>query len=214
MCCHKTSTIAVLATAILTALPARVTARQTQQAAHPQAHRAADAATFIAGGALALGLHEGGHLFFDVLFDADAELKRVDFGPFPFFAVAHRGDLSPRREFTVSSAGFWVQEATNEWLLTRRPALRRERAPLAKGMFAFNVLTSIGYGAVAFAKAGPFERDTRGMAGAIGVDERVIGAIVIAPAVFDAYRYFKPESAWAKWAARIAKVGGVVLVLK
>jgi hypothetical protein len=206
--------MAVLTTAILTAGAARVTAQQTRQAAHPQAHRVADAATFLAGGALALGMHESGHLFFDVLFDADPHVKRVDFGPFPFFAVAHRGDLSPRREFTVSSAGFWVQEATNEWLLTRHPALRREHAPLAKGMFAFNVLTSIGYGTVAFAKAGPFERDTRGMADAIGVDERAIGAIVLAPAIFDAYRYFRPESKWAKWAARIAKIGGVVLVVK
>jgi len=80
-------------------------------------------------------------------------------------------------------------------------------------VFAFDVLTSVGYGLVAFARAGPFERDTRGMS-QIGVSEPAIGAIVIAPALLDAYRFFHPESTWAKWAARAAKVGGVFLVLK
>lgn len=174
----------------------------------------ADTVKFFTGGAIAFAAHEGGHLFFDVLFDADPRLTRVDFGPIPFFAIAHRGDLSPRREFAVSSAGFWVQEGGSEWLLTRHPNLRREHAPAMKGVLAFNVLTSIGYGAVAMAKTGPFERDTRGMAGAIGIDERAIGAIVIAPAVLDAYRYVNPDSRWAKWVSRAVKAGSVLLILK
>src|SRR5207244_4649494 len=152
-----------------------------------------------AGGALAFVMHETGHLIFDVAFDAHPTVKRVDFGPVPFFAIAHRADLSPRREFTISSAGFWVQEATSEWLLTTRPALRHEHAPAAKGVLAFNVLTSVGYAAVAFVKAGPPERDTRGMARAIDLDERVVGAIVLTPAVLDAYRYFHPNARWARW---------------
>ena len=207
--------IAVLLGATLTVPDARAWAQSTPgQAARPPEHRVADVATFLAGGVLALGAHEAGHLIFDAVFDANPHITHVQFGPFPFFAIAHRGDLSPRREFTVSSAGFWMQEATNEWLLTKRPYLRREHAPLAKGVFVFNVLNSIGYGAVAFAKAGPSERDTRGMASAIGVDERAIGAMVLAPALADAYRYFRPESKWAKWASRIAKAGGVLLVIK
>jgi len=211
----KSAVIAVLLLAALTVPDARVWAQSTSgQAARPQEHRVADVATFLAGGVLALGMHEGGHLVFDVAFDASPTITHVQFGPFPFFAISHRGDLSPRREFTVSSAGFWVQEVTNEWLLTKRPHLRREHAPLAKGVFVFNVLNSIGYSAVAFAKAGPTERDTRGMATGIGVDERAIGAVVLAPALIDAYRYFRPESHWAKWASRIAKAGGVLLVLK
>jgi hypothetical protein len=212
---RKSAIIAALLAATLTVPDARACAQSTPgQAARPHERRIADAATFLAGGVLALGMHEGGHLIFDALFDANPKITHVQFGPFPFFAVSHRTDLSPRREFTVSSAGFWVQEATNEWLLTRRPHLRREHAPLAKGVFAFNVLNSIGYGAVAFAKAGPVERDTRGMAAAISVDERAIAAIVLGPALLDAYRYFKPESKWAKWASRIAKGGGVLLVIK
>ena len=76
------------------------------------------------------------------------------------------------------------------------------------------MLNSTGYAFVAFARAGPFERDTRGMADSIGVDERAIGAVVLAPAVFDAIRYFKPEARWAMWASRAAKVGSVLLVIK
>jgi hypothetical protein len=199
----------------LPALPAQAQTAEPAPASADRhvARRAADFVTFLAGGAIALGAHEGGHLVFDGIFDANPRLESVHFGPIPFFAVTHRAGLSPRREFTISSAGFWVQEGSNEWILTARPDLRHEHAPLVKGIFAFNVLTSIGYGTVAFAKAGPFERDTRGMS-QIGVSEPAIGAIVIAPALLDAYRYFHPESKWAKWAARAAKIGGVFLVLK
>jgi hypothetical protein len=186
---------------------------QTRQSLSDE-HRAADAVEFLTGAALGLAVHEGGHLLFDVAFDASPRIKGVRFGPLPFFAVAHRGDLSPRREFTISSAGFWMQDLSSEWLLTKHPSLREAHAPLAKGVLAFNVLNSAGYACVAFARAGPFERDTRGMADSIGVDERAIGVMVLAPAVLDAIRYFKPEARWAKWASRAAKVGSVLLVAR
>lgn len=167
------------------------------------------------GGALAgLVAHESGHLVFDVAFDADPALKRVDFHGIPFFAITHRPDLSPRRELIVSSAGFWVQHAGNEWILTRRPNLRSERAPLLKGIVAFNVLTSAAYAGAAFGRTGPYERDTRGMAHASRVDERWIGALVLAPAVLDGWRYFDPDSQWAVWMSRAAKVGVVLLLVR
>ena len=106
---------------------------------------AATVGLFLAGAAIGLGAHEGGHLFFDVVFDADPGLRGVNFHGIPFFAITHRDDLSPVKEFTISSAGFWVQHATSEWLLTRRPRLRDEHAPLAKGLLAFNVLASVWY---------------------------------------------------------------------
>ena len=90
------------------------------------------------------GAHEAGHLLFDMQFDADPGLEKVDFHGIPFFAITHAAACRRQREFTISSAGFWVQHAGNEWLLTRRPNLRRERAPFAKGVLAFNVLTSVG----------------------------------------------------------------------
>jgi hypothetical protein len=107
-----------------------------------------------------------------------------------------------------------MQDLSSEWLLTKRPALRGERAPAAKGLLAFNVLNSAGYAFVAFARAGPFERDTRGIGDSIGVDERAIGALILAPAVFDAIRYFNPDARWAKWASRAVKVGSVLLVIR
>ena len=186
----------------------------TVQPAQPDGHAVVETVKFIAGGAVGLVMHESGHLIFDAAFDAKPRISRVQFGPFPFFAISHRDDLSPRREFTISSAGFWVQEATNEWLLTRRPSLRDEHAWGVKGVLAFNVLNSIGYALVAFAKAGPAERDTRGMANSIGVDERVVGAVILTPAVLDAYRYFNRGSRWATWTSRAVKIGSVVLVLK
>ena len=158
--------------------------------------------------------HESGHLFFDVIFDADPGVKRVEYHGIPFFAITHRSGLSPKREFTISSAGFWVQHGGSEWLLTRRPNLRREHAPFAKGILAFNVLTSMAYAGAALARTGPFERDTRGIASSVRIDERWVGTMLLVPAVFDTYRYFAPEQKWAVWVSRAAKVGMVLLIVK
>jgi hypothetical protein len=169
---------------------------------------------FLLGAGLALAAHEGGHLAFDYAFDARPRIKRVTFWGVPFFAVTHRADMSPRREYLISSAGFNVQHAVSEWILTARPDLREERAPFAKGIVAFNVLASVAYGSAALARAGPVERDTRGMADGIGLDERWIGAAIIAPAVLDTVRYMRPHSRWARWGSRGAKAAVVLLALR
>ena len=176
--------------------------------------RTAAVGGFVGGIVVGLDAHEGAHLLSDVVFDADPGVKPVDFHGIPFFAITHRSDLSPRQEYTISSAGFWMQQATNEWLLTARPRLRFEQAPFAKGVFAFNVGASAAYAVAAFAQTGPPERDTRGMAASSRLDERWIGAVVLAPAVLDTWRYFNPDSRWAVWASRAAKVGSVLLVLR
>jgi len=77
--------------------------------AQPNEHSAVDTGKFFAGAALALAAHESGHLLFDAIFDADVSLKGVHLGPLPFFAIAHRGGLPGREEFTISSAGFWTR---------------------------------------------------------------------------------------------------------
>lgn len=205
-----------LSAAAALVLCAAISARAQEPAlpaAQPNEHRAADAVKFLTGAGAAFLGHEGSHLLFDEWFDARPYVKEVHFGPIPFFAVSHH-EISPRREYVVSSAGFWTQEATSEWLLTRRPGLRSEHAPFEKGVFAFNVLTSIGYGTVAMFRAGPTERDTRGMADAVGVDERVIGTLVLTPALLDGYRYFRRDSRWAPWASRAVKIGSALLVLR
>lgn len=194
------------------ALPSTAQARQEPTASGVT--RAATLAVFLGGAATGLALHEGAHVFFDVVFDADPGLRKVDFHGIPFFAITHRSDLSPRREFTVDSAGFWVQHAIDEWLLTRRPRIRQERAPFAKGVLAFNIGASAAYAGAAFARTGPDERDTRGMAESSNVDERWIGALILAPAVLDTWRYFDPDARWPVWASRAVKVGSVLLIFR
>jgi hypothetical protein len=79
---------------------------QTLQSPPPDEHPVDDSVKFLAGAALGLLAHESGHLLFDAIFDASPTIKGVTFGPLPFFAITHRSDVSPRREFTISSAGF------------------------------------------------------------------------------------------------------------
>jgi hypothetical protein len=174
----------------------------------------ARAAGFLAGGFAAFVAHESGHLLFDAVFDAHPGVKKVSFHGLPFFAIIHDSDLSPRREFTIDSAGFWVQEATNEVILTRRPNLRHERAPFTKGVVAFNVIASVAYAGTAFARTGPIERDTRGMADALRWKEPYVGLLVLIPAILDAVRFCDPGARWAVWGSRGAKVAGVMLVFK
>ena len=206
--------IGAVAAIVLWAAPLQAQEQTRPSAPSPSSSIGADTAKFFAGAALALAMHESGHLVLDGVFGANPTIKSVSFGPFPFFAIAHRPDLPPREEFAISSAGFWVQESTDEWLFAKHPDLRHEHAPLAKGMLAFNVLASVGYAAIAFAKAGPYERDTRGMAASIDVPEPAIGLAILAPAALDAWRYYHPNARWAVWMSRIAKAGAVVLIAK
>jgi hypothetical protein len=189
-------------------------AKAGQQQETQAVNRAAAVGGFVAGAVVGLLAHESGHLFFDVIFDADPEIRRVEFHGIPFFAISPQALLSDREEFAVSSAGFWVQHATNEWLLTKRPRLRSEKSPFAKGVFAFNVGASAAYAGAAFARTGPVERDTRGMASSSGIDERWIGALILAPAAFDTWRYFDPDAKLPVWLSRAVKVLGVLLILK
>lgn len=170
-------------------------------------------ARFLAGGAAGLGIHESGHILSGTLFDAGPGIKGVSFGPLPFFAITHE-EVPPAREYTIASSGFWMQHASSEWLLTRRPHLRHEQAPFAKGVLAFNVLTSAVYATAAFGRFGPQERDTRAMAEALDVGEPWVGAMILAPAVLDAWRYVRPESRWAVWTSRAVKAGAVLVVVR
>jgi hypothetical protein len=198
-----------------TTAAAQSTADPVVQPAATHEKRIASVLPFLAGGAIGLATHEAGHVFFDVLFEAKPGLRKVDFHGIPFFAITHRNDLSPRREFTISSAaGFWVQHGESEWLLTRRSRLRHEHAPVAKGILAFDILSSVAYSGAAFARTGPEERDTRGMATSARVDERWIGALILAPAILDTVRYFNPGAKWATWASRGVKVGVLLMVVR
>jgi hypothetical protein len=114
----------------------------------------------------------------------------------------------------ISSAGFWAQHAFSEFLLTSHPALRDEDAPVLKGILAFNIVTSAAYAGAAFARTGPDERDTRGMAVSARIDEPVVGAVILVPALLDTARYLGVTNRWVVWGSRIVKIGGAMLVVK
>jgi hypothetical protein len=212
---------AALAACVLAA-PATLAA-QAPEAAPPSASTAAQPsdtgitagtiAKFLAGGAAGLGIHESGHLLFGTLLEAAPGVKGVSFGPLPFFAITH-DDVSPPREYTIAASGFWMHHASSEWLLTRRPRLRHEQAPFAKGILAFNVVASGAYATAAFGRFGPYERDTRAMAAALDVGEPWVGAMILAPAVLDTWRYVRPGSRWAVWTSRAVKAGALLVVIR
>ena len=162
---------------------------------------------FIAG----LLAHESGHVTTAAAFDARAHLRGVHFHGIPFFAVAHRSGLPRREEFVVSSAGFWMQHATSEVILTAHPALWRDGHWFETGVVAFGIATSAAYAGAAWARTGPSERDTRGMAATLGVAEPVIGTIVLLPALLDGYRAWRPLSRRAAWTSRGVKAGLMLL---
>jgi len=180
----------------------------------PPASNGVSLGPFVGGALVGFGAHEMGHLLFDVVFDADPGIEKVSFKGLPFFAITHRGDVTPRQEYVISSAGFWMQHATSEWILSTEPDLRHTAGSFRKGVLAFNVGASAVYAAAAFARAGPAERDTRSMAGSLGIDERWVGVMILVPAVLDAVRYIKPDARWAAWSSRGVKIGLVLLVLK
>ena len=177
-------------------------------------HRDASIPTFLAGAAIGFGAHEAGHLLFDSIFTTNPSVRGVSFHGIPFFAITHDNTLPPRQEFVIDSAGFWVQQFGNEIILTRDPNVRRNGSSLVKGLVAFNVLASVAYSITAFARTGPVERDTRGMADALRWKEPWIGALILAPAVLDAVRYYRPNAKWAAWGSRGVKVGMVLLVIR
>jgi hypothetical protein len=166
------------------------------------------------GGLTGLALHESGHLIADWAFEEKVTVRKVGWKGVPFFALSHAHDLSPRREFTVSSAGFWSQWLYSEQILTHHPNLRHEPSPFRKGVLTFHVVTLVIYSGAALTKTGPVERDTRGMAESIHINERWLAPVLLVPAVLDAYRFFHPEARWAAWASRGVKMGSVALVLK
>ena len=172
-----------------------------------------DGVKFVGGAALGLVIHESAHIVANLGSNVSPGVKRVTFGPIPFFAITHEA-VSPGREFVISSAGFWAQHGVNELVLSQRPALRGEGAPLLKGILAFNLLTSAAYSVAAFAQIGPPERDTRGMAVSADVPEPLVGVFVLAPAALDAMRFYGVRNRWTVWGSRAAKIGGALLVVR
>lgn len=179
----------------------------------PDARAQSATVTVAVGFVVGLAAHESGHAATALAFDARPHLRGVDFHGIPFFAVAHRSGLPRRREFIVSSAGFWTQHATSEAILTAHPALWRDGHWFETGIVTFGIATSTAYAGAAWARTGPAERDTRGMAATLGVTEPVIGTLVLLPALLDGYRAWRPGSRRAAWASRGVKAGLMLVTI-
>ncbi|HSW30297.1 MAG TPA: hypothetical protein VLH75_12510 [Longimicrobiales bacterium] len=208
----------IVVPAIALASPARgqtgeVSDQKAAAAAKKPDSRGVQIAKLMGGMATGLAIHEAGHLMVGSLVGADFHLKKVDFKGLPFFAIAHAPNLSPRAEYAVSSAGLWMQYVASERILSAHPNLRSERRRFEEGVLAFHVGVSVMYAGAAFAESGPYERDTRGAADALGVSERWMGPLVLAPAVLDAYRYAHPDAGWAAWASRGLKLAMVGMTM-
>jgi len=196
----------------LTLAVASPVAAQTPSASTPPS-RIVQTARVLTGAAAGLVVHETGHLVFGAALDAHPRLARIDYGGVPFFAI-HHDNVSARREFAISSAGFWMQHAGSEWVLSARPRLEQESAPFVKGVLVFNLAASAVYGISAFGRFGPPERDPRSMAASLGRDgvpEPAIGVLILAPAALDFYRYGHPNARWAVWTSRSIKILAVAL---
>jgi len=171
--------------------------------------------SLFAGAATGLVVHESGHVMTGAIFGAHPGTKPIHYAGIPFFAVTHK-PVTRQKEFVISSAGFWMQHAGSEWLLSRRPNLRHESAPFLKGVLVFNLATSAMYAGAAMGKLGPSERDPLGMANTLGRNgwpEPAVGALILVPALLDGYRYLKPDQKWAAWASRSMKAAFIALTL-
>lgn len=163
---------------------------------------AGDAGEFLKGAALGFLGHETGHLLANLAVGSDPYLKRVDFAFIPFFTIQPDHLLTPREHYLTASAGFGAQFLLNEWLLEKHPNLAYEDEPFLKGLAAFNFWLGVGYALDGFTGYGPDERDTKGMADALGWSESTVGALVLAPTLLDAYRYHHPGCRWARDVSR------------
>jgi len=173
-----------------------------------------DVPPFLGGALVGLVLHESGHYLMDVALGTDPYLKRVDGAGIPFFAVSYRKDVTPRQEYAIAAAGFWMQHSMAEAILKKYPRVWEDAPTSVKGAFAFHLVTSLIYAYAALAKSGPPERDTLGMAHGLGINERWMGAAVLIPAALDLYRSFNPNVPWATWTSRGVKISFAFALLK
>ncbi len=186
---------------------------------------------FVAGVATGFLAHEAGHVFANLVQGNVPRIQGVlGFGFIPFFTVAPRvtcrddhcvkHDGSPLStgvggKVAITSAGFNVQQVTDELLLSLEPRLRYRVAPFRKGLLAFNTLLSVGYAISAMTRIENREGDVTATAHLMGVPREAYAGALLLIAGLDIYRYFVPDSKWAPWVSRAGKAGfiGVVFVL-
>jgi hypothetical protein len=165
--------------------------------------------------------HETGHYLANLLVGSTPRAESVHYGSIPFFTWEPDHLLTDREHCLTASAGFNAQNLVNEFLLgthgvraRTHPNLKDSDDAYLKGMLAFNYWLTVGYAANAFLRGGPPRRDTKGMADALRLPESVVGALILTPALLDAYRYNHPEARWPRRTSRATKILLLVLALR
>ena len=188
-----------------------------------------DVGLFAGGAATAFVAHEAGHLAANLALGNVPHVEQVRFlGAVPFFAVAPditcSGDLCLRRDgspfgpgrkglLLILLAGFDVQHATDEALLTRDPQLRSRGASFCTGLLAFNTLTSVAYAIGNLAGIEPSAGDLSDAVRDARASRLLTTGLLLGVAFADVARWAFPEAAWLAWVSRAAKVAFLGLPL-
>jgi hypothetical protein len=183
-------------------------------AARPNRRWGGNPGQYFSGAFVGLLSHETGHLIANYAQDTDPFLMSVHYGFIPFFTIEPGRHLTNHEHYLTSSAGFNAQHLVNEWLLVKHPHLSDEDEPFLRGLATFNFWLTMGYAATAFARTGPNERDTKGMADSLGWNETYVGLLILAPTILDTYRYKHPDCKWARTASRLSKLLVIGLAAK
>lgn len=150
--------------------------------------------------------HEGGHLFLDGVLRTHPTFEPVHLGPLPFFAIQPNDIRTERQLYAISMMGFLVEGIYTETILTRREDLVQRHKPFLEGMLAFHAVLDVSYAITGFAGIGPPQSDVNSMARAAGIPPWAVSLMLIAPVAFDIVRYADPDSRWAPWVSRAARV--------
>lgn|GEM_PF-1245579 len=175
-----------------------------------------------AGVATGFIAHELGHVFVNLAYGNVPTFEGLRYAGFiPFFRISPGISCNPAGCFhhdgtpfvggrsgtyLITAAGFNVQNLGSEIILSLEPKIRYHRSPFQKGMLFFNISLSTGYALSAWFQIKPPIGDIYGMANASQLNPNWIALLVFIPAGLDLYRFFLPNSKWAPWVSRAAKV--------
>ena len=167
--------------------------------------------------------HELGHVLMNLAYGNVPTFEGLRYGGFiPFFRISpgvtcndvgcyHIDTGEPFKGgrsgvYMITSAGFNVQHLISELILSIDPQIRYHRSPFQKGMLFFNLSLSVGYVLSTWFQVKPPIGDIHGMARAAQLNPNWLALLVILPAGLDLFRFFVPNSKWAPWVSRAAKV--------
>lgn len=112
----------------------------------------------------------------------------------------------------IASAGFVMQWATSEMILSDMPDVLYRNEPFLQEWLALNVTLALAYAITCASGIESDFGDASGLATHGHMPRSATAALVATPALVDAARAVWPERPWIKWAARASKLVFVGLV--